>query len=36
MMKIDHDIQALTESTSNQNNVMDDERDKLLIQPIVC
>ena len=36
MMKIDNDIQSLTDSSSNRNTPVEDERDKLLIQPIVC
>ena len=35
MMKIDDDIQSLTDSSSRKTNTLEDERDKLLIQPIV-
>lgn len=35
MMKIDDDIRSLTDSSTREMNTFEDERDKLLIQPIV-
>ena len=35
-IKIDNDIRSLTDSSSERNNPIENERDKLLIQPIVC
>lgn len=35
-IKIDNDIRSLTDSSSDRNNPIENERDKLLIQPIVC
>ena len=35
MLKTNDDIRSIIESSSNQNNPIENERDKLLIQPIV-
>lgn len=35
MMKIKDDIESLTDSSSSRTEILEDERDKLLIQPIV-
>lgn len=36
MMKIDNQVRILTDSSSDRNDASENERDKLLIQPIVC
>ncbi len=35
MMKTNDDARSLTENSSNRNDPIENERDKLLIQPIV-
>jgi len=36
MINTNGDIQSMTESSNNRNNAPENDRDKLLIQPIVC
>ena len=36
MNRINNDKRILTENSNNRNDRLENERDKLLIQPIVC